>query len=255
MSRRCISIGFLVAAAMLPLSSSGGPAGARAAQPRFVVWAWERATDLTALNRPDVGVAYLGETLLLQSDTIVVRPRRQPLRVNAATPLTMVVRIDVDPGAAPTLSGDQRARVVNEVVALASRVGERIGGVQIDFDAERSARDFYAALLRDLRRALPPDLRLSMTALASWCLGDPWIAGLPVDEAIPMLFRMGTDAQQIRRWLDDGRDFGPAICRGSVGLSTDEPSPRVPNDRRVYVFSPRTLGAEEVERLAMEWNR
>jgi hypothetical protein len=31
------------------------------------------------------------------------------------------------------------------------------------------------------------------TALASWCEADGWISGLPVAEAVPMLFRMGPD--------------------------------------------------------------
>ena len=42
-----------------------------------------------------------------------------------------------------------------------------------------------------VRRRLPRDLPLSMTALASWCAGDTWIEALPVDEAVPMLSRWG----------------------------------------------------------------
>jgi hypothetical protein len=255
MFRRWISIGFLAAAATLPLSSSGRPGAGDKPQPGLVVWAWERPTDLTGITTPGVGVAFLGESILLQHDGIVVRPRRQKLRVDAATPLTAVVRIDVDAAAPPALSGRQRARTVDEVVALASRFGSRVSGVQIDFDAARSARDFYGALLRDLRGALRPGTRLSMTALASWCMGDPWIVGLPVDEAVPMLFRMGPDTGNVRAWLDGGHDFGPVICRGSVGLSTDEPPPRLPGHRRLYLFSPRAFEVGEIERLAREWNR
>jgi hypothetical protein len=78
-----------------------------------------------------------------------------------------------------------------------------------------------------------------MTALASWCLGDPWIRGLPVDEAVPMLFQMGPDSRDIRRRLASGDDFSLPVCRTSIGLSLDEPLARVPPGRRRYVFSPR----------------
>ena len=67
----------------------------------------------------------------------------------------------------------------------------RVRGVQIDFDATLSERDAYRALIHDVRKRLGPATPLSITALASWCIGDDWLNGLPVDEAIPMLFRMG----------------------------------------------------------------
>lgn len=57
--------------------------------------------------------------------------------------------------------------------------------LQVDFDARASQHTFYARLLRDLRRQMPPSLPLSITALASWCSYDDWIRGLPVDEAVP----------------------------------------------------------------------
>ncbi len=255
MSHRRISTWLIGSVAAVILSANGDPGRWHAAPPRLVVWAWEQATDLTGLTRPDVGVAYLAEEIRLRSDGIVTRPRQQPLKVSAGTWLTAVVRIDIDPAATPSMSPIQRARVAGEILAVASREAARITSVQIDFDAPRSARSFYAALLRDLRRDLSPRLRLSMTALASWCLGDRWIAGLPVDEAVPMLFRMGTGEREVRAWLDAGKDFGPAVCRSSVGLATDEPAPEVRADRRIYVFSPRPLGALDVDALAAEWNR
>ena len=46
-------------------------------------------------------------------------------------------------------------------------------------------------LLAEVRRRVPVSMPLSITALTSWCESDGWIAGLPVVEAVPMLFRMG----------------------------------------------------------------
>ena len=75
-----------------------------------------------------------------------------------------------------------------------------------------------------------------MTALASWCAGDAWIDELPVDEAVPMLFRMGPASAMLRQeW--ERRAPAPA-CRDAVGLSLDEPSPAVPRGVRTYMFNP-----------------
>jgi hypothetical protein len=172
---------------------------------------------------------------------VTVHPRRQPLSLPAALPLLAVTRIEAAAGA--RLGVEQRRRTVAAVLAtLDGPLGRRAAGVQIDFDARLSERPFYAALLADLRRRLDdlpaPRRRLEITALASWCLGDPWLDGLPVDDAVPMLFRMGVDDAAVRRHLAAGGDFASPLCRSSLGLSSDEPWPRLPAGRRLYVFHP-----------------
>ena len=78
---------------------------------------------------------------------------------------------------------------------------------------------------------------ISITALASWCLGDRWLEDLPIDEAVPMLFRMGTDEEPVRAALARG-DFHDPRCRFSYGLATDEPLPALRPGRRLYLFHP-----------------
>jgi hypothetical protein len=113
-------------------------------------------------------------------------------------------------------------------------------GIQIDFDAVVSQREFYRALVNRLAEVHKP----SITALASWCLDDPWIKDLPLIDAVPMLFQMGPDDRRIRSMLKAGRDFSLGICRSSLGIGTDEPLPRIPSGRRIYLFHQRpwTLG-------------
>ena len=76
-----------------------------------------------------------------------------------------------------------------------------------------------------------------MTALASWCDTEHWLQAAPVDEIVPMLFRMGRDAAPLRRKLAAGGDFAEPRCRDAVGISLDAPV-TVPPNRRVYVFNP-----------------
>jgi len=200
-----------------------------------MLWAWERPDDLSGLDPSVVGVAYLAKTLMLAGDTVVARPRRQPLRVPAGVDLVPVVRIEASRQRPPVLSSGQADRLATEISALAARATP---AVQVDFDATRSQRPFYADLLADLRARLPAGTRLSITALASWTLFDTWMSALPIDEAVPMLFRMGVDGDQVRRFLQNGGDVRAPVARGSLGISTDEPLAGMPTGRRVYVFHP-----------------
>jgi hypothetical protein len=148
-------------------------------------------------------------------------------------------------GAPAALSPAQREELVELILrTLALR---NVSAIQIDFDALVSERDFYRSLLQELRPKLPDQLPLSMTALASFCIGDPWIHDLPVDEAVPMIFRMGTDDRTIKNFLANGNDFRDPVCRKSYGISVDEPvqTSRI-NSRRMYIFNVRSWTEKDV---------
>lgn len=211
--------------------------GALSALPPVMLWAWERPEDLRFLDPQRAGVAFLAAELHLRGDEVAVRPRMQPLRVAEGAALVAVIRIESDPRQPPTLSPAQRRETLRAIEASARRPG--LAAVQVDFDAVVSERPFYRALLGDLRGALPASLPISITALSSWCLGDRWLDGLPVDEAVPMLFRMGPDRSQVLARLARGGDFRAELCRQSLGLSTDEPLAQLPPGRRIYLFHPR----------------
>jgi hypothetical protein len=205
--------------------------------PQIMLWAWERPENLDFIDPHEIGVAFLAGTLYLRGERVVVRPRLQPLRVPAGTALMAVVRIETDRVELPQLSVDRQKQVVAAVTNLVRT--PKVTALQIDFDAKTSERPFYRGLLSELRRQFPAPFGLSMTALASWCIHDNWLADLPVDEAVPMLFRMGADHLQVLLHLRAGRDFSSALCRHSLGIATDEPLPHPPAGRRVYLFHPR----------------
>lgn len=222
--------------------------------PKLMLWAWERPEDLRFLNPEEAGVAYLAGTVILRGGGIEVRPRLQPLRLPPGIRLLAVVRMEADAEDPPQLGEEQRNRAASAIIHLTDRDG--VMGTQTDFDAAVSQRGFYAALVKDLRERLPPGRLLSITALASWCLGDDWIAGLPADEAVPMLFRMGPDGGEARERLRRGADFPEPLCRKSFGVSTDEPRPRLRYGRRIYVFHPRAwteAAAANILREARSW--
>jgi hypothetical protein len=208
--------------------------GCRRAPKEVVLWVWERSEDLSRLPR-GMNVAVLLASIEMRGDTVIVRPRVQPLKTPPGTKAVAVIRVDADQEFAATAA--QHDAFVNAAAALPDRFP--VTGVQIDFDATRSQREFYTSVLNTIRPKLPPDVSLSITALASWCLDDAWIRSLPITEAVPMLFRMGPDADHVVSHLRNGGDFSLEICRKSAGVSLDEPMWRLPARRKLYVFSPK----------------
>ena len=205
--------------------------------PPVMLWAWERPENLEFLDPQRYGVAFLAQTLILQNDDVVYRPRLQPLKVAPRTRLMAVTRIEsLKAGQRAALSDAQREKVIKLVLKTLEL--ENVSAIQIDFDAASSERTFYRALLNDLRPRMPNNIPLSMTALASFCLGDRWLEDLPVDEAVPMIFRMGADDTPIRNSLAAGNDFREPLCRSSYGLAIDEPvEMKLDPARRLYLFA------------------
>jgi hypothetical protein len=206
-----------------------------------MLWAWESPQNLDFIDPHQSGVAFLARTILLRDGSISVRPRVQPLRVASGTALMAVVRIESQ-GALP------RPLDVTPALVESARAAGVIA-LQIDFDARASERVFYRELIRDVRERLPANMPLSITALASWCDGDGWIADLPVDEAVPMLFRMGME----QHMADES--FRVGLCRASAGVSMDEPMARWPRVRRLYVFHPGPWTRTDYVRAMQEAKR
>jgi hypothetical protein len=221
--------------------------------PHIILWAWERPEEINFIDPSEVGIAFLAKTIELRGEKVIIRPRLQPLQFPAGTVLMAVVRIEVSRFELPSFSLEQHERVVSAIAEL-HRISN-VAALQVDFDATASERIFYRSMLYDLRSRLPDTTGLSITALASWCIHDDWLSGLPIDEAVPMLYRMGVDRKQVLRHLEAGRNFQPALCRQSVGVSTDEPRPRLPAGRRVYIFHPHPWSEEAADSIMQEIRR
>ena len=258
--------------------------------PQVMLWAWERPEDLRFINPRTTGVAFLAGTIEIISNPsqttktsnagVVLHPRLQPLRVPPGTSLMAVIRIESPndlwrqikrrSGDKPALAGElpysaaQLIRIAEMIASLASLSGVR--AVQVDYDATQSEREFYRELLQDVRKRLPQTMPLSITALASWCIGDPWLDSVPdgtVNEAVPMLFRMGPDAARVASFLEAGNQFPARACRGSLGISTDEKFSQEVlsgaaltgsgrNSRRMYIFSARPWTPANVKQIGVE---
>ncbi len=203
--------------------------------PRLVYWAWERTEDLRFLDPKTEAVAFLASSVELLQDSVRIQPDIQPPSLPSGIQMVAVVHIfsHADKRAAPT--AEQRSETLQALLAATHEPG--VSALQIDFEAHVSERAFYSQLISELRQRLGPGYPISITALASWCIGDRWIRDLPVNEAVPMLFSMGSEEALVRNYLSSTGSFPEPLCRGSLGISTGDwfPNP-VPSRTRVYVF-------------------
>ncbi len=216
-----------------------------AARPSRVVWAWERPEMLDTLP-PDIGIAAVTGFIRLRGDAIVaMRGRRFPLVTAPGRPAPIaVIHIELDQGRALEWSVGLSDRVVGAALSFAGGAAE----VQVDMEVRTSQRQALLDVLRGMRAGLAPGTTLSMTALASWCDTESWLDQAPVDEIVPMLFRMGPGGLRLRARLAAGGDFNHPRCRDAVGVATDTPAV-VPPGRRRYIFNPRPWDAAAIAAL------
>ncbi len=214
-------------------------ARAYAMLPARMLWVWERPEDLRSVDPSTVGVAVLMETIYLgvgqRRTGIAVQPRMQSLQLPNGIARVDVVRMEtVDGYHLEASQSALLAATASQLVRNARTPG--IAALQIDFDAKKSERGFYRALLQHVRAEMPPTLPLTITALASWCSTDDWIAQLPVDQAVPMFFRMEPDRRRMMATEAKYRVTEP-LCMANIGVSTHEPWPPDIAGKRVYIFS------------------
>jgi len=214
--------------------------------PRIMLWSWQRIEDLRALDPTKAGVALLVGRFTVEQDKISLEPRLSQLQLPPGCYREAVARVEMKQMPAEGEIDNVSAKLASSIVHLVL-AHSRFDGVQIDFDAKQLERPFYVRLLKHLRQQLPPNLTLSMTALASWSQGDQWLRQsiahdqLPVDYVVPMFFTMGVGKEQALRLLQDNLP-GPFNGHCALGFSLSEASTvslistKLKNLDRIYLF-------------------
>lgn len=190
--------------------------------PQAIAWIWKDAAP-PAWSRARVAV--VDRHILLSGDTIRERRGAQPRRLPPGTAVTPVVHVEIDL-LKPT-PGLGAARVVILKAMHSAALATTSGWVQLDLEARPSQRADYRALVQEIRRTLPADVKLSVTALAWWCRSPAWLDGLAANEVVPMFFKMGRDGQAVRGLVAHQPAMLHPVCRaGSAGFSPQEPFAR-----------------------------
>lgn len=204
----------------------------------IIVWVWERPENLYFLKDKNVSFAYLSGTVTKTNNELVYYPRRQPLRIPDNRQTISVVRIE-DKSEKHEFNDKDLEEITSFIVKSCLEKESNIS-CQIDFDATESQTDFYKKLVVKVREKLPKEIKLSLTALVSWCTNDEsWFKDLPVDEVVPMFFRLGKDENVYWQKIEEGNLKLNSICQNAVGISTDENMPNkiYLKDKPIYIFN------------------
>lgn len=234
------AFGITTAVVCMALYNACTAFGGKAEQnsPEIVLWAWERCENLLFLKEETrVKVAFYAGIIVFREGETVFTPRRQLLIVPPEIPLTAVVRIENRQGFIPD---KQQISEAVRIIAITC-IKKGISGCQIDFDCRSSEFGFFKSMIEELKDKLPSSMPLSITVIASLSHSGSMVDSLPVDEAVPMLFRTGPDEDLIRKGLAGQSFMKASACQKAAGISLDEPLPHAKylQDRKLYIFNTR----------------
>ena len=166
---------------------------------------------------------------VIGSQKLVIRPDLEAL-ASSARLVRLVVRIE---GARGPLAVPELMASLSPLVDEWRGAGLDLSGIEIDHDCATAALDDYASWLRELRGAMPRELKLSITALPSW-LDSPALEQLlaAVDDSVLQVHavqrpdRALFDAARARAWTlayaaRTVHPFALALPAYSVRVDTD----------------------------------
>jgi len=143
-----------------------------------------------------------------------------------------------DPEIAPYIAG-----AVTDLRLSAQRQQLKVAGIQLDIDCPTARLHDYARLIHAIRKNLPPEYQISITALLDWFRGGTAVgeAIREADEFVPQFYDGASRVAEENSGTDviaskiDGARWGPVFNRFGkrfrVGISTFG---RVHNDARYY---------------------
>lgn len=147
-------------------SCAAPPAGRVDAADYDAFWLWAGVTPQPVLERAKTIYILAGEVRARDPSRIVDLRAGVP-RVGDAE-VWLVYRVE-----ALGLGPEVMPRIARDMARWRA-AGNRVAGVQVDFDAATRGLDGYASFLRQVRRGLPEGAKLSVTGLLDWSArGDP----------------------------------------------------------------------------------
>ncbi len=167
-------------AALLLLAGTATRAETVDARDHRSFWLWAGVRPQPALD--DAETVYLLQGEVVDGPRVRLESRRPAVPHVRPAEVWMVVRTD-------TLAWppDVYGQVLRNLDAWRA-AGNRVVGLQVDFDSGTRHLARYAAFLADLRTRLPPGCRLGVTGLLDWSAnGDPEglrVLGGTVDEVV-----------------------------------------------------------------------
>lgn len=200
------------------------------------IYAWERPENLSFLDSIEhkkTTVVYYAGDIVIDHGRANISPRRNSLIIPEDINKIPLIRIDNFNNLSALHENSKN------IVDFIANTCRDVSECQLDFDAKKSEYIEYAEILTTIKQRLPK-IKITITALASWCGKNSWLEKMLIDDAVPMLYRMG-NSPSIKNLLNDGGITSYAKCGHSVALSTDELNFKFKqylNRHNIYLFNP-----------------
>ena len=131
------------------------------------IWAW-RPSAISKLRETDTPHIFQGLFSIADNEEIYQFQGVRPSQVQRSEcDLVLTYRLE---DLVPAEMITARYRVHRKVW---QKKGNRVAGLQIDFDSPSARLESYATWLRDLRSTLPSDTSFSITGLPDWLVSAP----------------------------------------------------------------------------------
>ncbi|OSN02934.1 hypothetical protein AU510_16200 [Lonsdalea britannica] len=150
---------FIIASLLLTSVNAGATTVNAARYNAF--WLWAAVQPQPVLHQADTLYLHQGEIALRRGDVVFLRQGLPASRLTVKH-LWLSFRVTTLDFGEPQL-----ARILN-IAQRWRALGNRVEGIQIDFDAASHHLSGYVAFLQQLRQRLPSDYRLSVTGLLDW---------------------------------------------------------------------------------------
>lgn len=183
---------------------------------KSVIWIWDKEEDLSSISAEKYRIAPLLCTIQLQARTIRIEPRHHRIIAPHSIETIGVIRIESPKHYQFQLTKDHILQIGMSISGLQRKY--QLKEIQIDFDSVSSERLFYQELLLYIRSTLPSDIKISITALASWFAFDRWWQDLPVDEIVFMFYDLKEHEKRIYEQLLKKPYLYRAKQKISIGL-------------------------------------
>src|SRR5947209_5483531 len=179
-------------------------------------WFWNGSSEAVVSSAKPVDVLFvqIGQIIPPFGGRGEAGPWRTYARLDDKLPSAreywLVLRLDKravpPPEAAPEV-----AAAVSRLVGEARIRNLHIGGVQLDVDSPTGLLPEYAKFLHEFRKALPPELGLSITALLDWFRGGTAVGDVvrEVDEFVPQFYDVGDSRDPVIAAPIDASTWGP----------------------------------------------
>ncbi len=186
----------LMLIAALALSGCAGQVRSQQRPPKWTTgfWLWsEGAGDTSGINTPLDSLYILAGNIQYGTRPFAVKGwavyANLPRELPAASENWLVFRSDGQSVPDQELVPLLVERVLQLRVAASSRKIE-LAGVQLDIDCPTGKLSNYAVFLGEMRKALPPGMRISITALLDWFRDGTSVADVvaEVDEFVPQFY-------------------------------------------------------------------